>query len=144
MAIAGALSGCGTSRTFERRADAARGTIAIIHRAESQYYARFGRFGETLGELASVKGTPIPQEFATKSSRFGYRFRLVSAATSYGVYAEPLQYGFDGTRTFYSPAPAERDAYMTIYEHDGPQPATEADLSHTYGFKPCLSAEPCD
>lgn len=85
--------------------------IQAIHTAEVQYNSQYGRYAISLQELG----------FSATSSdgtRLGYKFSLAGAGSGYVVNANPVTYGTDGNRTFFS------DQTMVIRVNNGPEPAS--------------------
>ena len=107
------------------RETAAIRTIHTLHAAELQYYSQYARYAVSLEELGPPRGGPpgpnaaklISADLAS-GQKGGYRFRLTVEPEGYAVHAEPVKFGSDGSRTFYS------DQTMVVQENRGPEPAT--------------------
>jgi type IV pilus assembly protein PilA len=99
--------------------------IGTVHKAETQYYAQFGKFATTLAELgppASGNAGPsaadlIPGDFAA-GKKTGYVFTVQGSPTGYTVTAVPEVFNSTGRRTFFS------DQTLVIRQNWGPEPAT--------------------
>jgi prepilin-type N-terminal cleavage/methylation domain-containing protein len=107
---------------------AAMRTIGTVHTAQAQYYSLYGKHAATLAELGPPPPgqTPgpsaaklIPRELAG-GEKGGYRYRLTESPEGYVIHAEPVKFGDDGGRTFYS------DETMAVLENRGPEPATRS------------------
>lgn len=68
--------------------------------AEVQYFSQNKRYASSLRELS------------------GCNFRLDETPSGYAIHAEPVKFGVNGKRTFYS------DETMILRQHAGPEPAT--------------------
>ena len=103
------------------REQAAQRTITTIHQAETQYFARYGRYASTLAEL----GPPTTGETSAGAANFiskdlaegrksGYIFTLAPSSEGYTVLAMPEN---SGCRSFFS------DASMVLRESTSKEPA---------------------
>src|SRR5579871_3755707 len=107
------------------RETAAIKAIQTIHTMEVQYQSQYGRFAISLTELGPpASGQPSPASAdligndLANGVKQGYKFTVAAIPGGYTINANPLVYGSDGTRTFYS------DQTMVIRENYGPEPAT--------------------
>jgi type IV pilus assembly protein PilA len=99
--------------------------IQTIHTAEVQYNSQYGRYAVSLAELgppASGAASPAAADLIgndlANGTKQGYKFTVTGNAGGYVVNANPVTYGTDGNKTFYS------DQSMVIHENNGPEPAT--------------------
>lgn len=99
--------------------------IQTIHTAEVQYSSQYGRYAVSLTELgppASGATGPSAADLIgndlANGTKQGYKFTVTGNAGGYVVNANPVNYGTDGNKTFYS------DQTMVIHENNGPEPAT--------------------
>jgi type IV pilus assembly protein PilA len=99
--------------------------IQTIHTAQVQYNSQYGRYAVSLAELgppASGATGPSAADLIgndlANGTKQGYKFTVTGGAGGYVVTANPLTYGTDGNKTFYS------DQTMVIHENNGPEPAT--------------------
>jgi len=99
--------------------------IQTIHTAEVQYNSQYGRYATSLTELgppasgaASAASADLIQNDLASGTKQGYKFTLTGNNGGYVVNANPVNYGTDGNKTFYS------DQSMVIHENNGPEPAT--------------------
>ena len=95
-------------------------TLIAIHTAETRHFSQFGKFAGSLPELASA-GETLPGDLARTGDAAGYRFTLFLTARGYAIHANPIKFGTDGGRTFFS------DETLEIHRHYGPEPATATD-----------------
>jgi type IV pilus assembly protein PilA len=107
------------------RETAAMKAIQTIHTMEIQYQSQYGRFAVSLAELGPpASGAPSPAAAdligndLANSVKQGYKFTVAGVPGGYTINANPVVYGSDGSRTFYS------DQTMVIRENYGPEPAT--------------------
>jgi type IV pilus assembly protein PilA len=107
------------------RETAAIKAIQTIHQMEVQYQSQYGRYATSLTELGPpASGAPSPAAAdligsdLSNGTKQGYKFTLAGTQGGYIINANPVAYGSDGTRTFYS------DQTMVIRENYGPEPAT--------------------
>jgi prepilin-type N-terminal cleavage/methylation domain-containing protein len=109
------------------RETAAIKAIQTIHQMEVQYQSQYGRYAQSLTELgppASGNGAPSPASAdligndLAQGTKQGYHFIVTGIPGGYVVNANPVVYGSDGSKTFYS------DQTMVIRENYGPEPAT--------------------
>jgi prepilin-type N-terminal cleavage/methylation domain-containing protein len=107
------------------RETAAMKAIQTIHTMEIQYQSQYGRFAVSLTELGPpASGAPNPASAdligndLANSVKQGYKFTVAGVPGGYTINANPVVYGSDGSRTFYS------DQTMVIRENYGPEPAT--------------------
>ena len=104
---------------------AAIAAIQTIHKMEIQYQSQYGRYAASLTELgppATGAATPasadlIGNDLAGGVNK-GYKFTLVGSQGGYAINANPVNFGSDGSRTFYS------DQSMVIRQNYGQEPAT--------------------
>jgi type IV pilus assembly protein PilA len=99
--------------------------IQTIHTAEVQYNSQYGRYAVSLTELgppasgaASAASADLINNDLANGTKQGYKFTLSGNNGGYIVNANPVNYGTDGNKTFYS------DQTMVIHENSGPEPAT--------------------
>jgi type IV pilus assembly protein PilA len=99
--------------------------IQTIHTAEVQYNSQYGRYAISLAELgppasgaASAAAADLIGNDLANGTKQGYKFTLTGNNGGYIVNANPVNYGTDGNKTFYS------DQSMVIHENNGPEPAT--------------------
>ena len=99
--------------------------IQTIHTAEVQYNSQYGRYAVSLTELgppasgaASAASADLIGNDLANGTKQGYKFTLTGNNGGYIVNANPVNYGTDGNKTFYS------DQTMVIHENSGPEPAT--------------------
>ncbi len=99
--------------------------IQTIHTAEVQYNSQYGRYAISLTELgppasgaASAAAADLIQNDLASGTKQGYKFTVTGNNGGYIVNANPINYGTDGNKTFYS------DQSMVIHENNGPEPAT--------------------
>ncbi len=99
--------------------------IQTIHTAEVQYNSQYGRYAISLVELgppasgaASAAAADLIGNDLANGTKQGYKFTLTGNNGGYVVNANPVNYGTDGNKTFYS------DQSMVIHENNGPEPAT--------------------
>jgi type IV pilus assembly protein PilA len=90
-----------------------------------QYQSQYGRYATSLAELGPpASGAPSPAAADLIGNdlagglKQGYKFTVTGTQGGYVVNANPVSYGNDGTRTFYS------DQSMVIHQNFGPEPAT--------------------
>jgi type IV pilus assembly protein PilA len=99
--------------------------IQTIHTAEVQYNSQYGRYAVSLAELgppasgaASAAAADLIGNDLANGIKQGYKFTVAGNNGGYIVNANPINYGTDGNKTFYS------DQTMVIHENNGPEPAT--------------------
>jgi type IV pilus assembly protein PilA len=99
--------------------------IQTLHTAEVQYNSQYGRYAVSLVELgppasgaASAAAADLIGNDLANGTKQGYKFTLAGNAGGYVVNANPVNYGTDGNKTFFS------DQTMVIHENNGPEPAT--------------------
>ncbi len=99
--------------------------IQTIHTAEVQYNSQYGRYAVSLTELgppasgaASAASADLIGNDLANGTKQGYKFTLTGNNGGYIVNANPVTYGTDGNKTFYS------DQTMVVRENSGPEPAT--------------------
>lgn len=99
--------------------------IQTIHTAEVQYNSQYGKYAVSLTELgppASGAASPAAADLIgndlANGTKQGYKFTVTGNAGGYIVNANPVNYGTDGNKTYYS------DQTMVIRENIGPEPAT--------------------
>src|ERR1051326_3130282 len=88
---------------------AAIAAIQTIHKMEIQYQSQYGRYATSLTELgppATGAASPaaadlIGNDLAGGVNK-GYKFTLVGSQGGYVINANPVNFGSDGSRTFYS------------------------------------------
>ncbi len=107
------------------RETAAIKAIQTIHQMEVQYQSQYGQYATSLAELgppASGAASPAAADLIgsdlSNGIKQGYKFTLTGAQGGYVINANPVAYGSDGNRTFFS------DQTMVIRENYGPEPAT--------------------
>jgi|SRR5579863_6121852 prepilin-type N-terminal cleavage/methylation domain-containing protein len=113
------------------RETAAMKAIQTIHTMEIQYQSQYGRFAVSLAELGPpASGAPSPAAAdligndLANGVKGGYKFTVAAIPGGYTINANPVVYGSDGTKTFYS------DQTMVIRENFGPEPATASSKEH--------------
>jgi len=107
------------------RETAAIAAIQTIHKMEVQYQSQYGRYATSLAELGPpASGAPSPaaadligNDLANGINK-GYKFTLTGTQGGYVIQANPVNFGNDGNRTFYS------DQSMVIRNNFGQEPAT--------------------
>ena len=99
--------------------------IQTIHTAEVQFNSQYGRYAVSLVELgppasgaASAAAADLIGNDLANGTKQGYKFTLTGNAGGYVVNANPVTYGTDGNKSYYS------DQTMVIRENVGPEPAT--------------------
>ena len=101
--------------------------IQTIHQMEVQYQSQYGRYATSLAELGPPQsGAPsaaaadlIGNDLANGVKQ-GYKFTLTGTPGGYIINANPVVYGSDGNKTYFS------DQTMVIRENFGAEPATAA------------------
>src|SRR5215471_3079586 len=100
---------------------AAIAAIKTIHTVQVQYYSQFGRYATTLAELgppASGAASPASADLIgsdlSGGTKQGYKFTLTGTPGGYIINANPVVYGSDRNKTYYS------DQTMVIRENWGP------------------------
>jgi type IV pilus assembly protein PilA len=99
--------------------------IHAIHQAETMYYSQFGKYAASLAELgppttggASGPGAAdLIQEDLATGEKQGYKFTITAAPGGYVINANPVAFGTNGNRTFWS------DSSMTIRQNYTAEPA---------------------
>ena len=100
--------------------------IHAIHQAETMYYSQFGKYAASLAELGppTTGGAPGPgaadliQEDLATGEKQGYKFTITAGPGGYVINANPIAFGTNGSRTFWS------DQSMTIRQNFTAEPAT--------------------
>jgi Tfp pilus assembly protein PilE len=92
---------------------AAMQAIRTLHTARMQCFSQNNHYAASLRELA---GKWITADLAS-GVKGGYKFRLDDSPSGYVIHAEPVKYGVNGKRTFYS------DETMILRQHEGLEPA---------------------
>ena len=100
--------------------------IKAIHQAETMYQSQYGKFAASLAELGppSTGGASGPaaadliQEDLATGEKQGYKFTITSVPGGYVINANPIAFGTNGSRTFWS------DQSMSIRENFTAEPAT--------------------
>ncbi len=114
-------------QTIQRftRETAAIKAVQTIHQVQVQYQSQFGRYATSLAELgppASGNSGPSAADLISNDLaggiKQGYKFTVTGTPGGYIVNANPVNYGSDGNRTFFS------DQTMVIRQNFGPEPAT--------------------
>src|SRR5450432_782516 len=107
------------------RETAAIAAIQTIHKMEVQYQSQYGRYAAALTELGPpASGAPSPAASDLIGNDLsggvnkGYKFTLTGTQGGYVINANPINFGSDGNRTFYS------DQSMVIRQNFGQEPAT--------------------
>ena len=107
------------------RETAAIAAIQTIHKMEVQYQSQYGRYAISLTELGPpASGAPSPAAAdligndLSNGINKGYKFTLTGTQGGYVINANPVNFGSDGNRTFYS------DQSMVIRNNFGQEPAT--------------------
>ena len=107
------------------RETAAVKAIQTIHQMEVQYQSQYGRFAVSLTELGPPpSGAPSPAAAdligrdLSEGIKTGYKFTLTGTQGGYTINANPVVFGSDGSKTFFS------DQTMVIRENYGAEPAT--------------------
>jgi prepilin-type N-terminal cleavage/methylation domain-containing protein len=107
------------------RETAAIAAIQTIHKMEVQYQSQYGRYAISLTELGPpASGAPSPAAAdligndLSNGINKGYKFTLTGTQGGYVINANPINFGNDGNRTFYS------DQSMVIRNNFGQEPAT--------------------
>jgi type IV pilus assembly protein PilA len=107
------------------RETAAIAAIQTIHKMEIQYQSQYGRYAISLTELGPpASGAPSPSaadlignDLAGGVNK-GYKFAVTGTQGGYVINANPINFGSDGNRTFFS------DQSMVIRQNFGQEPAT--------------------
>ena len=104
---------------------AAMRAIQTIHTAEVQFNSQYGRYAVSLQELgppasgaATAASADLIGNDLANGTKQGYKFTVSGNNGGYVVNANPVTYGTDGSKTFFS------DQTMVIRENNGPEPAT--------------------
>jgi type IV pilus assembly protein PilA len=107
------------------RETAAIAAIQTIHKMEVQYQSQYGRYAISLTELGPpASGAPSPAAAdligndLSNGINKGYKFTLTGTQGGYVINANPINFGSDGNRTFFS------DQSMVIRNNFGQEPAT--------------------
>jgi len=107
------------------RETAAIAAIQTIHKMEVQYQSQYGRYAISLTELGPpASGAPSPAAAdligndLSNGVNKGYKFTLTGTQGGYVINANPVNFGSDGNRTFFS------DQSMVIRQNFGQEPAT--------------------
>ena len=99
--------------------------IKAIHQAETMYYSQYGKYAASLAELgppttggASGPGAAdLIQEDLATGEKQGYKFTITASPGGYVINANPVAFGTNGSRTFWS------DQSMTIRQNWSSEPA---------------------
>jgi prepilin-type N-terminal cleavage/methylation domain-containing protein len=109
------------------RETSAMNSLKTIAAAELTYQSQYGRFAASLAELGPpTSGAPNPAgaeligNDLANGVKEGYKFSVAAIPGGYTVNANPVVFGSDGSRTFYT------DQTMVIRENRGPEPATSS------------------
>ena len=112
-------------RPFSAGETAAIAAIQTIHKMEVQYQSQYGRYAVSLTELGPpASGAPSPAAAdligndLSNGTNKGFKFTLTGTQGGYVIQANPVNFGSDGSRTFYS------DQSMVIRNNFGQEPAT--------------------
>jgi prepilin-type N-terminal cleavage/methylation domain-containing protein len=104
---------------------AAEAAIRTLHTVQMQYFSQYGKYATSLSELgaaangsASAAAAGLIEPALTRGVKGGYKFTLTASAAGYAIHAEPLVFGSNGGRTFYS------DQTMVLHENNSAEPAT--------------------
>jgi type IV pilus assembly protein PilA len=104
---------------------AAMKALQTIHTVEVQYYSQYGKYATSLTELgpptsggANAAGADLIDSTLAQGVKGGYKFALSPNQGGYVINANPVTFGVDGGRTFYS------DQSMVLRQNFGPEPAT--------------------
>ena len=100
--------------------------IKTIHQAETMYYSQYGKYAGSLAELgpptaggASGAGAAdLIQEDLATGEKQGYKFTITASPGGYVINANPMAFGTNGSRTFWS------DQSMAIRQNHTAEPAT--------------------
>ncbi|HXB74613.1 MAG TPA: prepilin-type N-terminal cleavage/methylation domain-containing protein [Candidatus Acidoferrales bacterium] len=115
------------------RETAAIAAMQTIHKMEVQYQSQYGRYAISLTELGPpASGAPSPAAADLIGNDLsggvnkGYKFTLTGTQGGYVINANPINFGSDGNRTFFS------DQSMVIRNNFGQEPATATspELNH--------------
>lgn len=115
------------------RETAAIKAMQTIHQMEIQYQSQYGRYAVSLTELgppASGSASPAAADLIgndlSNGVNKGYKFTVTGNPGGYVINANPINFGSDGTRTFFS------DQSMVIRQNFGQEPATATspELNH--------------
>jgi type IV pilus assembly protein PilA len=113
------------------RETAAMRAIQTLHTTQVQYQSQYGRYATSLAELGpppsgadSPAGAGLIGNDLANGIKQGYKFTIAAVPGGYTINANPVVYGADGTKTFYS------DQTMVIRENFGPEPATVSSKEH--------------
>jgi len=106
--------------------------IKTIHSAEQLYYSTYGKYATSLTELGPPTGGSAPNPSAgdyidgtlAAGIKGGYKFTVTANNGGYAVNANPVTFGVDGGRTFYS------DQSHILHENFGAEPATVNSPEH--------------
>jgi hypothetical protein len=97
--------------------------IRTINQMQIEYQTQYGRFAGSLVELGPAAADLIGNDLANGVKQ-GYKFTVAAIPGGYTINANPVVYGRDGRKTFYS------DQNMVIRENYGPEPATASSREH--------------
>ena len=107
------------------RETSAMSSLKTIAAAQLTYQSQYGRFATSLAELgpppsgaSSPAGAELIGNDLANGVKEGYKFTVAAIPGGYTVNANPVVFGSDGSRTFYT------DHTMVIRENYGPEPAT--------------------
>jgi type IV pilus assembly protein PilA len=100
--------------------------IHAIHQAETMYYSQFGKYAASLAELgppttggaAGPGAADLIQEDLATGEKQGYKFTITASPGGYTINANPIAFGTNGSRTFWS------DQSMSIRQNFTAEPAT--------------------
>ena|ERR1035438_10015117 len=104
---------------------AAEAAIRTIHTVQMQYFSQYGKYAGSIAELgppmsggASATAAGLIDVALARGVKGGYRFTVIATSAGYVIHAEPVVFGTNGTRTFYS------DQTMLLRENNSAEPAT--------------------
>jgi type IV pilus assembly protein PilA len=107
------------------RETSAMNSLKTIAAAQVTYQSQYGRYAASLAELGpppsgapSPAGSELIGNDHANGVKEGYKFTVAAIPGGYTVNANPVVFGSDGSRTFYT------DQTMVIRENFGPEPAT--------------------
>jgi prepilin-type N-terminal cleavage/methylation domain-containing protein len=102
--------------------------VKTLQSVEAQYYAVYGHYPQSLGELGKPSsGSPTASAAdlvsgdLAQGEKGGYKFTVQATPNGYQINADPVAYNNSGSRTFYA------DQSGPLHQHSGSQPATAAD-----------------
>jgi len=107
------------------RETAVLGAIKTLHTVQVQYYSQYGRYATSLTELGPpTSGAPSPaaadliDSTMASGEKSRYKFTVTANGGGYIISAVPINFGTDGSKTFYS------DQSMVVRQNFGAEPAT--------------------